>query len=67
MQRVKVMIIKPVKKTGTIFSTKAADNQGDQMGRFFAYWVIINFGQFYQNEKNSHNFGLLLSPVMIVH
>jgi hypothetical protein len=46
MQRVKVMIIKPVKKTSTIFSTKAADNQGDQMGRFFAHWVIINFGQF---------------------
>jgi hypothetical protein len=41
--------------------------QGDQIGRIFAHWVIINFGQFYQNDKSGHNFGLLLSPVMIVH
>jgi hypothetical protein len=24
-------------------------NQGDQIGRFFAHWVIVNLGQFFDN------------------
>jgi hypothetical protein len=29
--------------------------QGDQIGRFFASWVIIYFGQFYEKYTSSLN------------
>jgi hypothetical protein len=28
-----------------------SENQGDQIGRIFAYWAIINFGQYFENYK----------------
>jgi hypothetical protein len=31
-------------------------NQGDQIGRIFAYWAIVYFGQFYENYKRIPNF-----------
>jgi hypothetical protein len=34
-----------------------SDEQGDQIGRFFAYWVIACFGQFFENCGNSPIFG----------
>jgi hypothetical protein len=30
--------------------------QGDQIGRFFAAWVIVFFGQFFVNYRLSPNF-----------
>jgi hypothetical protein len=33
--------------------------QGDQIGRFFAYWAIAFFGQFFEITKVAQNFGLL--------
>jgi hypothetical protein len=29
--------------------------QGDQIGRIFAFWVIVYFGQFLENNKRSPN------------
>jgi hypothetical protein len=29
--------------------------QGDQIGRIFAYWVIVYFRQFYENYRNGSN------------
>jgi hypothetical protein len=34
--------------------------QGDQIGRVFAYWVIVYFGKF-ENYKSSPNFGATFS------
>jgi hypothetical protein len=34
-------------------------NQGDQIGRIFAYWVIVYFWQFFENFRSSHILGLL--------
>jgi hypothetical protein len=30
-------------------------NQGDQIGRIFAYWAIVFFGQFIENYRISAN------------
>jgi hypothetical protein len=36
--------------------------QGDQIGRFFACWAAVDFGQFvFKNFTSSSNFGVLLS------
>jgi hypothetical protein len=32
-----------------------ASEQGDQIGRIFAFWVIVYFGQFLENNKRSPN------------
>jgi hypothetical protein len=31
-------------------------NQGDQIGRIFAYCVTVCFGQFFENKRNSRHF-----------
>jgi hypothetical protein len=36
-----------------------AGKQADQIGRFFADWAIVYFGQFRENDKSSPHFGLL--------
>jgi hypothetical protein len=36
-------------------------NQGGQIGRIFANWVIAYFGQFFENDKSCPNL-LTLSP-----
>jgi hypothetical protein len=36
--------------------------QGDQIGRIFAQWVIVYFGQFLENYRSSPNFGVTFSP-----
>jgi hypothetical protein len=33
--------------------------KGDQIGRFFAYWVAVSFGQYCEKCESSPNFGLL--------
>jgi hypothetical protein len=33
--------------------------QGDQIGRIFAYWVIVYYEHIYENYRNSQIFGLL--------
>jgi hypothetical protein len=35
----------------------AAGKQGDQIGRIFAHWVIIYFGQFIENYSNIPHYG----------
>jgi hypothetical protein len=32
--------------------------QGDQIGRIFAYWVIVYFGNFSENDLSSSIFGV---------
>jgi hypothetical protein len=31
--------------------------QGDRIGRFFAYWVTVSFGQYFENRGSSPNIG----------
>jgi hypothetical protein len=38
--------------------------QGDQMGRIFARWVIVFFGQF---TEEAQIFGLLISTEKVMH
>jgi hypothetical protein len=33
-----------------------AGRQGDQIGRIFAHWAIVYFGQFFENDRRSLNF-----------
>jgi hypothetical protein len=33
--------------------------QGDQIGLFYAYWVIVSSGQYFENCESSQIFGLL--------
>jgi hypothetical protein len=36
--------------------------QGDQIGRIFAYWAIVSFGQFIENYRNfALNYALILT------
>jgi hypothetical protein len=35
--------------------------QGDQIGRIFAQWVIVYFGQFYKDYRSNPNFWATLS------
>jgi hypothetical protein len=46
------------------FSANA--NQGDQIGRVFAHWVIVYFGQWFGIDKSSARFWatFLMVPVM---
>jgi hypothetical protein len=37
-------------------------NQGDQIGRIFAFWVIVYFEQFFENYKNNPNFCAAFFP-----
>jgi hypothetical protein len=37
-------------------------DQGDQIGRVFAYWVIAYFGHFYENYRNTLKFSATLLP-----
>jgi hypothetical protein len=37
-------------------SVSVYPNQGDQIGRIFAQWVIVFFGQFYKNYRSSPKF-----------
>jgi hypothetical protein len=42
-------------------------HQGDQIGRIFAYWVIVYYGQFYAKKYHrSKIFGLLLFMVKVM-
>jgi hypothetical protein len=36
--------------------------QGDQIGRFFAHWVIVYFKPFFENYKRRHNLWRTLFP-----
>jgi hypothetical protein len=38
------------------------DEQTEQNGRFFVYWVIHHFGQFLENERSSPNFLTTIYP-----
>jgi hypothetical protein len=40
--------------------------QGDRIGRIFAHWVIICFGQFFLNFRTSPHFLLLFPPKYIL-
>jgi hypothetical protein len=41
--------------------------QGDQIGRIFANWVIVYFGQFYENYKSSTHILGIFSAVKFIH
>jgi hypothetical protein len=34
------------------FARSGTLKQGDQIGRIFAHWAIVSFGQFFENYKN---------------
>jgi hypothetical protein len=38
-------------------------DQGDQIGRIFAYWAILFFGQFFLTTEEAQFFGKLFSLV----
>jgi hypothetical protein len=38
---------------------KRSHNQGAQIGRIFAHWALVFFGQFLENYKSSSKVGLL--------
>jgi hypothetical protein len=42
------------------------DDQGDQIGRIFAFWAVVYFGQFFLIGKKRKLFGLLFSAVQVV-
>jgi hypothetical protein len=39
--------------------TPLTRDQGDQVGRIFAYWAIVYFGQFLENHRSSPNSWLI--------
>jgi hypothetical protein len=41
-------------------------NQGEQIGRIFAHWAVVYFGQFLKSCRNSSNFGATFSMVQVV-
>jgi hypothetical protein len=41
-------------------------SQGDQIGRFFAYWVVVYFGCCFLNTEAVQIRGLLFSNVSVV-
>jgi hypothetical protein len=47
-------------ETITLTWLPAAGEQGDQIGRNFAHWVVVYFGQFLKISKIAHLFGLFL-------
>jgi hypothetical protein len=38
---------------------RVMSGQGDQIRRIFAHWVIVNFGQFFENDRSRTNFRIL--------
>jgi hypothetical protein len=40
-------------------------DQGDQIGRIFAHWVIVYSRQFLKSAEVAHIFGLLFSTVKV--
>jgi hypothetical protein len=42
------------------FPYLGCSNLGDQIGRLFAQWLIVSFGQFLENKTSSPNFGAIL-------
>jgi hypothetical protein len=40
---------------------KVPSIQGDQIGRIFALWVIVCFGQFFENYRSNPHFGIVFS------
>jgi hypothetical protein len=46
---------KLIKKLILAFVIVVTD-QGDQIGRIFAYWVLVYFGQFYAKIPQQSNF-----------
>jgi hypothetical protein len=51
---------------GRISQTKDTREQGDQIGRFFARWVIV-LSSFWEIAKVAHILGLLFPTVMVKH
>jgi hypothetical protein len=41
--------------------------QGDQIGRIFAPWVIVYFGQFFENYRSSPHFWSTFSTVKVMN
>jgi hypothetical protein len=41
---------------GRMATTKLAHNQGDQIERILAHWVIVYFGQCFENHRSSAHF-----------
>jgi hypothetical protein len=41
--------------------------QGDQIGRIFVYWGIVNFGQLFKITVEARNFGLLFTTYVFFH
>jgi hypothetical protein len=41
--------------------------QGDQIGRIFAQWAIIYYGQFLENYRCSPHFWVTFSPFKAMH
>jgi hypothetical protein len=37
-----------------------ADHQGDPIGRIFAYWAVVFFGQFLKITKGAQILGLII-------
>jgi hypothetical protein len=44
-----------------------APKQADPIGRFFAHWVIVYFGQFFENYKSRPHIWDAFSTVKVVH
>jgi hypothetical protein len=42
-------------------------DQGDQIGRIFAYWAIVSFGRFKENFRSNPNFWAIFSTVKVKH
>jgi hypothetical protein len=41
--------------------------QGDQIGRYFAYWAIANFGNFLKIMERVQIFGVLFSTEKVLY
>jgi hypothetical protein len=41
--------------------------QGDQIGRIFAHWVIVHFGQFFEITEVAQIFGVPISMVKVLY
>jgi hypothetical protein len=44
-----------------------AVTQGDQIGRIFALWMVVNSGQFFNNYKTRPHFRATFSTVKVMH
>jgi hypothetical protein len=50
------LFLYPEKSGNPEHNRRAFLGQGDQIGRIFAYWSIVYFGQFFEDYRNSPNF-----------